>query len=190
VQTPPEDDDDWFAGADTEERPAEAPPEDDLGAYADDWLTEDDLSPLQRRSPLQKVDRRVLVAAVALVVLLLAGLAAGGVFSSGSSKKPSVLPPTTAPAATSLPTVAQPTTTVAPQASAPTTTLKPGDTGAQVVALQKALVSLGFLTGKADGDYGPATTAAVTKFQTAHGLTADGVLGPATLSALKTALAP
>jgi hypothetical protein len=189
VQRPPEDDDDWFSGAETDDRPAEAPPEDDLGAYADDWLTEDDLSPLRRRPALQGIDRRIVVAIVAFVVLLVAGLAAGGVFSGGGSKKPSVLPTTTPPTATSLPTTTPPTT-VTPQVQAPTTTLKPGDTGAQVVALQKALATLGFATGKADGDYGPATTSAVMKFQAAHKLTADGVLGPASLSALKTALAP
>lgn len=35
-----------------------------------------------------------------------------------------------------------------------------------------------------DGDYGPATTAAVVAFQTAHGLTPDGDAGPITLAKL------
>ena len=34
-------------------------------------------------------------------------------------------------------------------------TLKPGDTGAQVKLLQEALVTLGFLSSKPDGVYGP-----------------------------------
>jgi N-acetylmuramoyl-L-alanine amidase len=72
---------------------------------------------------------------------------------------------------------------------APTTTLKPGDTGPQVKRLQKALVFLKYSPGKPDGDYGPGTKQAVTNFQTAQGLTADGVVGPQTLAALKKALA-
>jgi murein L,D-transpeptidase YcbB/YkuD len=40
-----------------------------------------------------------------------------------------------------------------------------------------------------DGSYGPATKAAVTKFQTQHGLAADGWAGEVTGNALRTALA-
>ena len=66
--------------------------------------------------------------------------------------------------------------------------MKPGDTGAQVKVLQRALTSLGFSTGTIDGSYGPATEAATTSFQRSVGLKADGIVGPATLRALKTAL--
>ena len=98
---------------------------------------------------------------------------------------PASPPPPPAPT----PTTTTPTTTAQrPQVPAPTATLKPGDTGTQVAALQRALASLGFSSGKADGDYGPATTQAVTRFQRAKGLTADGIFGPATLEALRNAL--
>ena len=71
---------------------------------------------------------------------------------------------------------------------APATTLKPGDQGAQVKRLQRALLQLGYTVGAVDGDYGTSTEAALTSFQKAAALTADGVLGPATLQALKRAL--
>ena len=123
--------------------------------------------------------------ALLVVVLLIAGLVLGGVF--GSSKHPQAAT-TTLPATTQAPTTptttAQTTATIPP----PTTTLKPGDTGAQVTLLQRALASLGYSAGKFDGNYGPSTTSAVTKFQTAQKLTADGVFGPATLAALVSAL--
>lgn len=48
-----------------------------------------------------------------------------------------------------------------------------GDKGDDVVRLQQTLIQLGFLSGKADGDYGKATAAAVKRFQT-H-LLAQGV---------------
>jgi peptidoglycan hydrolase-like protein with peptidoglycan-binding domain len=66
--------------------------------------------------------------------------------------------------------------------------LKPGDQGAQVKLLQRALVRLGYAAGTADGVYGPSTKTAVSRFQTASSLTADGVVGPQTLQAIATAL--
>jgi Putative peptidoglycan binding domain len=55
--------------------------------------------------------------------------------------------------------------------------------GDLVVWAQQHLVSAGYSTA-VDGDYGPSTQAAVERFQAAEGLTADGVVGPATWSAL------
>jgi len=43
--------------------------------------------------------------------------------------------------------------------------LKKGSKGAEVQALQEALIELGFLTGKADGNFGDATEKAVIAFQ-------------------------
>jgi N-acetylmuramoyl-L-alanine amidase len=71
--------------------------------------------------------------------------------------------------------------------AAPTTTLAPGSQGPQVRALQRALRALGFYTGPIDGGYGPKTQQAVSAFQRSVGLTADGVLGPATLKRLRAA---
>jgi murein L,D-transpeptidase YcbB/YkuD len=63
-----------------------------------------------------------------------------------------------------------------------------GRYGDQVSALQRALASLGFSPGKVDGVYGPSTKSAVEQFQRSVNITADGIVGPETLGALKTAL--
>lgn len=62
--------------------------------------------------------------------------------------------------------------------------LRLGSTGADVKALQLRLVNLGFPCGLVDGIFGRGTEFAVRRFQSLHGLTADGVAGPATKRAL------
>ena len=182
----PSDPDDWFAGADPEDlRRPDPASEEDVLPWTDDWLDEAEVVS-RRPSWAEAIDRRVLVVAGSLLVLLIAGLAAAGVFSGGGGPKAAASTTATAPTTTQTLTTA---TTAPQQAQAPTTTLKPGDTGTQVVTLQHALASLGYSPGRADGSYGPATTAAVTRFQRKAGLTADGVLGRLTLAALVSALA-
>jgi hypothetical protein len=177
--------DDWFAGSDPEgRRMLDAPSEEDVAPRADDWLSEAGGAPL-RPSWVQTIDRRVVAVGASLLVLLLAGLAAGGVFSGGGAKAPTS---TSSRTVTTQTTAAATTAPPARQLPAPVTTLKPGDTGTQVAVLQRALASLGFSSGKADGQYGPATKDAVARFQHSAGLAADGILGPATLRALATAL--
>ena len=170
------DPDDWFGGAAA----------DDDGVadfeYGEDWLRE-----AGERSPpwYETIDRRVVVAAIVAIALLVAVLAAAGVFSGGSH--PAAPPAPTTTVATTTPAAATPVPSTS-SVPAPTATLKPGDTGAQVKVLQRALASLGHSTGKVDGDYGQATEAAVKEFQTSAGLKADGIVGPATLRALTAAL--
>jgi peptidoglycan hydrolase-like protein with peptidoglycan-binding domain len=63
-------------------------------------------------------------------------------------------------------------------------TLRPGATGDDVLYLQERLLEYGYsLT--ADGVFGPRTTSAVRSFQSAHGLAADGVVGANTWAALE-----
>ena len=188
------DPDDWFAEPrDTERTRRTAPPRE--GRPSAGTARRHDERPPARRDTggldlpdwLTSLDRRIVAAAAIAVVLLVVGLAVGGVFSSGGGA-PALTTTTAPPTTTTTPT----TTTSAPPAShvvpAPGTTLKPGDTGAQVIVLQQALASLGFSSGKADGQYGPSTTTQVKAFQTSVKIAADGVLGPATLKALKKAL--
>jgi len=170
--------DDWFGGAAADEDEPLGP-----DGAAEDWLQAEQPA----RPPwYQAVDRRLVVAAVVAVAALIAVLAAAGVFSGGGRPAPPV--PTEAATTTAPPS--SPTTTTPPAASVPvpTATLKPGDTGAQVKLLQRALTTLGYSTGKADGSYGPATEAATKRFQQSAGLKADGIVGPATLRALAGAL--
>ena len=54
-----------------------------------------------------------------------------------------------------------------------------------VADLQTVMTRLGYYSGPIDGIYGPSTTAAVTKMQTALGVTADGIFGPSTDAAMK-----
>jgi hypothetical protein len=62
--------------------------------------------------------------------------------------------------------------------------LRRGSTGLAVTNLQKFLNAKGYAVGAADGDFGPRTDRGVRAFQRAKRLTADGVVGRATASAI------
>ena len=91
-----------------------------------------------------------------------------------------LIPETPTPAPTPAPTKA-PT-------PAPTekkyTTLRKGSTGPSVKALQEELIALGYLSDKADGNYGSNTHNAVVQFQAVNDLTADGLAGHQTQTLL------
>lgn len=57
-----------------------------------------------------------------------------------------------------------------------------GSRGQEVVNIQTRLKKWGYLSGNVDGIYGVKTEEAVKKFQRKHGLTPDGIAGPATLA--------
>lgn len=63
-------------------------------------------------------------------------------------------------------------------------TLSYGSRGDDVTTLQEKLKRWGYYQGTVDGRFGEATRNAVMYFQRKNGLTADGIVGPATLKAL------
>ena len=63
-------------------------------------------------------------------------------------------------------------------------TLRPGDTGGAVVALKDRLTSLGYLRRSSGNVFNDDVVGAVIKFQAAHGLSADGVVGAGTIAML------
>jgi len=69
-------------------------------------------------------------------------------------------------------------------------TLQDGSKGTDVKKLQQVLKQRGFNPGAVDGDFGPATTAAVIAFQRSEGLLADGIAGERTKHALGLLQAP
>jgi Putative peptidoglycan binding domain len=186
--------DDWFDEPEplTEEtgRPGRSAYDESV---EDVWVLPEERPPRRRQSGRGGVvvggrtlsAAQLAVVGIAAIAIILAILAATGVFSSNAAAPPTssnTNPPPTHPRSVST------ATGTTPAVVAPTQALKPGDTGTQVKLLQKALTALGYSPGKADGDYGPSTVAAVKQFQTAKGLTADGIAGPQTISTLAQAL--
>lgn len=81
-------------------------------------------------------------------------------------------------------TVTAPTT----QTTTPIRTgLTIGDSGSDVKTMQKMLIACGYSCGSAgaDGDFGNNTLSALKKFQSANGLTSDGVYGDKSRAALE-----
>lgn len=61
---------------------------------------------------------------------------------------------------------------------------KEGSRGTEVTQIQTKLKNWGYYTGGVDGIFGAETKKAVIRFQKKNGLTADGIVGRATLAAL------
>jgi len=97
-----------------------------------------------------------------------------------------VITPTPDPRETIAVVTAKPTNTPIALTPSPTpASLQQGFKGSdEVRALQKRLKALGYYSGAADGDFGPATERAVRAFQKANGLTVDGKAGAKTLEKL------
>jgi g-D-glutamyl-meso-diaminopimelate peptidase len=63
-------------------------------------------------------------------------------------------------------------------------TIQIGSRGPDVKLLQAVLLNIGFYRGIVDGIFGTQTRSSVIAFQRSNGLTADGIVGPATWAAL------
>jgi hypothetical protein len=186
------DPDDWFADPERPaprraRQPSRAPRP---AANGDDWI--DDGPRARRPGPeflASLPDSWIKIGAGILVflVLLIGWFSLKGVFSS-STPTPTRATSTQIATTPITPTTTPTTTPAASTLPVPAAPLKPGDTGAQVKQLQRALSQLGYTVGTIDGDYGTGTKTAVEQFQTASKLTADGVFGPATRTALVAAL--
>lgn len=84
----------------------------------------------------------------------------------------------------------EPTPTPVPTADPTAYVLKQGNKNNDVKALQKVLISLGWLSGSADGDYGPKTVSAVKAYQDAAGLPVTGECDYDTYLSLTSSNAP
>ena len=81
-------------------------------------------------------------------------------------------------------------TLIALTQSAQAAVYRQGSTGQAVRTIQEKLVRWGYFDGPVDGIYGSKTAAAVKKFQSKNGMTADGIAGPATQEALGMSSSP
>lgn len=173
--------DTWAARVDRIARSRGASAE--AGPADEDW-TRAAAAPTGRAAGDRPRPPLVVVVLVVLGLAVLFGiLAAAGVFSSS---RVVTTPAITVPRHRATTTAAATTTSL--PSVVPVASLKPGDTGAAVTKLQRALAQAGYSPGTIDGSYGNATTQAVSRFQQAHALAADGVAGPQTLAALTNAL--
>jgi Putative peptidoglycan binding domain len=175
------------------ERPPDRPP--DEGSREEDWLGEqwleeatEETPPSRRRRPARpeppRPDRRVLalVAAAAIVLAIILAFVLGD-DGGGDEAGPTTPTVTQTDTATTTPPETEPSDVV-PEGQ----TLSEGDSGRRVRQLQRALAALGYDVAS-DGEYGPATTEAVTAFQEDEGLDADGAAGRETIRAINEALA-
>ncbi len=182
-----DDNDDWFAG---DQQPRPAVRQEKSWDDEPEWAPEYHDDPVRRDLAPRQLG--VLLAVGVALFLVIAGFFVGRMTedSSTTTVTESVTVTETTEAATTTATPPTKPTTPASADAVPTgETLRPGTSGSSVTALQTALTTLGYSPGAADGSYGPSTTAAVGAFQTANNLTADGIAGPETLSAINAQLA-
>ncbi len=113
------------------------------------------------------------------------GLSADGVAGSKTLAKIATALSSKSSASTSTTQSTASQTTTAATSSSSSGLLKYGSQSEEVKTLQQNLKALGYYTGNVTGNYGKLTQQAVYKFQQANGLSADGIAGSKTLSAIR-----
>jgi len=118
------------------------------------------------------------------------GLAVDGIV--GSATETALSQTAAAQPATATATAATASASTTGTATSTTTNdlLQLGDTGSAVSDLQSRLQALGYYNGPISGSFGSQTQVALTAFQQAQGLTADGIAGPQVNAALASATIP
>ncbi|MDP3714618.1 MAG: L,D-transpeptidase family protein [Mycobacteriales bacterium] len=150
-----------------------------LGVFPYDTRRPQEETPVRTRKPAAGLTAVLVTAALAL-----AGCSAGEPATPLAADQPIGAPsapagdPTTAPLTTAVPTVA-PAPTVSP------TRTRPAPPSYDVKLVQRQLTQQRYYIAPIDGERGPALRSAVMAFQKVNGLGADGVVGKATLAALK-----
>lgn len=121
-----------------------------------------------------------------LGVVVVVGIAWLAIGASNDKGHDSTVASTTVAAAASSTVVAAPTSTIVDlvgdedvpdDCTIPTKTLRPGDAGAAVVCVQKALIRTKWLKGKPSGTFDAKTRTAIVDMQTEKALFVDGEVG-------------
>jgi len=125
-----------------------------------------------------------------VVPVVVPGCSAGNLFSatSGASCGTTTTTTTTTPATTTTTTPATTTTTTTSIVVKFTKSITTKSLKADIKNLQTALNEVAGTSLVIDGMWGPKTTVAVKKFQTANSLVADGMFGPKSLAKMNTLL--
>jgi len=135
------------------------------------------------QSPVPSEGRLRRLTTIGATALTAAAIAAGTCTVQTASAAPAAFAKPAATAVTAAKTVT--TTVTAPAAYAPPKrNLAPGMKGADVKALQQRLWALRYYLGKADGQFGGDTQAALWAFQEINGIKVTGVVDAATKNAL------
>ena len=95
-----------------------------------------------------------------------------------------IIPPTTVVTPPVVTTPVTTTTSTSASTAAFTKDLQFGDSGTDVTRLQKILIAKGYMKVAANGNFGPATQAALTAWQKASGISATGYFGPLSRAAI------
>jgi peptidoglycan hydrolase-like protein with peptidoglycan-binding domain len=145
---------------------------------------------------MRKIFTYAALAGMALTLVAGCGSGKGSDTAAPALSSPAPVAPSSAPSTTpTAPSTTAPSVEPSPSTSTTSAAPKPqklkvGVKGAQVTALQKRLIELGYWIGKSDGSFGSQTLQAVYALQKAAGLGRDGVVGPKTQKALDQGVRP